>query len=90
MTKILRNREWNGKGWAILIALLVMFSAQAQAQIQTNVPALRTVYANDFTIGCLLSYRHVGFATDPPVPGQSTVVDTNGGYLIRFHMNCMS
>jgi endo-1,4-beta-xylanase len=54
------------------------------------VPALKAVYANDFTIGCLLSYRHVGFPSDPPVPGQSAVITPNGGYLIKFHMNCMS
>jgi endo-1,4-beta-xylanase len=77
----------------VLIALLLSFSNQAYAQsdtIQTNVPALKNVYAKDFTIGCLLSYRNIGFPTDPPIPGQSTVVTPNGGYLIKFHMNCMS
>ncbi|HUI10369.1 MAG TPA: endo-1,4-beta-xylanase [Bacteroidota bacterium] len=65
--------------------------AFAQADtVQTNVPALRSVYAHDFTIGCLLSYRNIGFATDPPVPGQSAVVTPQGGYLIKFHMNRMS
>ncbi len=58
--------------------------------IQTNVPALKDVYADDFYIGCLLSYKHIGFADDPYVRGQSAVVDTNGGYLIKFHMNSMS
>ena len=58
--------------------------------VQTNVPALRTVYAKDFTIGCLLSYRNIGFASDPPVPGQSPVATPPGGYLIKFHMNRMS
>jgi GH35 family endo-1,4-beta-xylanase len=61
-----------------------------RAQIQTDVPALKDVYARDFYIGCLLSYKYVGFASDPVVPGQSAVVDTNGGYLIRYHMNSMS
>jgi len=75
------------------MSLLCMFDAQGFAQsdtIQTNVPALKTVYAHDFTIGCLLSYRNIGFPTDPPVPGQSAVVTPNGGYLIKFHMNRMS
>jgi GH35 family endo-1,4-beta-xylanase len=77
-----------------LISLFILLSVQGHAgvtdTIQTNVPPLKTVYARDFSIGCLLSYRHVGFRTDPVVPGQSSVVDTNGGYLIKFHMNCMS
>jgi endo-1,4-beta-xylanase len=58
--------------------------------IQTTVPSLKAVFAGDFSIGCLLSYRNVGFADDPPVPGQSAVITPNGGYLIRFHMNSMS
>ena len=58
--------------------------------IQTDVPHLKNVYKNDFYIGCLLSYAHVGFTTDPYVPGQSSVVDPNGGYLIKYHMNSMS
>jgi endo-1,4-beta-xylanase len=58
--------------------------------IQTTVPSLKAVFAGDFFIGCLLSYRNVGFADDPPVPGQSAVITPNGGYLIRFHMNSMS
>ncbi|MBI5473806.1 MAG: endo-1,4-beta-xylanase [Ignavibacteriae bacterium] len=75
---------------AVVFFLAFIISTSTLAQIQTNVPALKNVYARDFTIGCLLSYPHVGFATDPPVPGQSSVVDTNGGYLVRFHMNSMS
>ena len=78
---------------AALAALLILCAMRAGAQtdtIQTNVPHLKDVYAGDFTIGCLLSYRHVGFPDDPPVPGQSPVVAPNGGNLIRFHMNCMS
>lgn len=62
----------------------------AQTTIQTNVPALKNVYKNDFYIGCLLSYAHVGFKTDPVVPGQSNIVDTLGGHLIKYHMNSMS
>ncbi len=75
---------------AVMTGLLVLAPEWAQAQIQTDVPALKNVYARDFTIGCLLSYRHIGFSTDPVVPGQSAVVDPNGGYLVQFHMNCMS
>ena len=71
----------------LMIPLLV--SAQSDT-IQTNVPALKNVYAKDFTIGCLLSYRNIGFPTDPPVAGQSTVVTPNGGYLVKFHMNSMT
>lgn len=58
--------------------------------IETNVPALKDVYKNDFYIGCLLSYPHIGFASDPFVPGQSAVVSSTGGYLIKYHMNSMS
>jgi len=73
---------------AVLLLPTWLFS-QSSA-IQTDVPALKEVYRNDFYIGCLLSYAHVGFATDPFVPGQSAVVDPNGGRLIQFHMNSMS
>jgi endo-1,4-beta-xylanase len=76
---------------SILISL--MFAAGVNAQtstIQTDVPALKNVYANDFYIGCLLSYTYVGFPTDPYVPGQSSITDPNGGYLIKYHMNSMS
>jgi endo-1,4-beta-xylanase len=77
----------------VLVALLFLASVSGFAQsdtIQTNVPALKDVFKHDFRIGCLLSYRHVGFATDPVVPGQSAVGFPNGGYLIKFHMNNMS
>ena len=79
--------------WIIVSAFIMSFPLKASTaldSIQTNVPALKAVYVNDFTIGCLLSYRHVGFSSDPLVVGQSSVVDTNGGYLIKFHMNSMS
>lgn len=75
------------------ISLFLFITNFAQAQtgaIQTNVPALKDVFKNDFKIGCLLSYRHVGFPDDPPVPGQSAVVAPYGGQLIKFHMNSMS
>jgi GH35 family endo-1,4-beta-xylanase len=58
--------------------------------VQTNVPALKKVYANDFYIGCLLSYKHVGFSSDPQVSGQSSVISSTGGELIRYHMNSMT
>ena len=73
-----------------VICFLIMLHSKDFAQIQTDVPHLKDVYKNDFYIGCLLSYAHVGFATDPYVPGQSNVVDPNGGYLIKYHMNSMS
>ncbi len=84
------NRRHERERRSALMALLMICSIHSFAQIQTDVPALKDVYAHDFYIGCLLSYPHIGFATDPVVPGQSAVVDTNGGYLIRHHMNSMS
>src|SRR5574341_458971 len=81
------------KNSTIFLALFIILSAQVHAQtdtIQTNVPALKNVYKNDFYIGCLLSYRNIGFPDDPPVPGQSAVITPNGGHLIKFHMNSMS
>ena len=75
------------------IVVLVMFFTNVKAQtdtVQTNVPALKNVYKNDFYIGCLLSYRNIGFTSDPYVSGQTAVVTPNGGYLIKYHMNCMS
>jgi len=77
----------------ILLSIMVLSFRLVNAQsstIQTDVPALKEVYAGDFYLGCLLSYAHIGFANDPYVPGQSDVVDTNGGYLIKYHMNSMS
>jgi endo-1,4-beta-xylanase len=74
----------------VSISLSFIYSTSIFAQIQTDVPALKDVYKNDFYIGCLLSYAHVGFATDPAVSGQSSVVDATGGYLIKYHMNSMS
>ena len=73
----------------ITFYLILILTSLNFAQIQTDVPHLKDVYKNDFYIGCLLSYAHVGFATDPYVPGQSNVVDANGGYLIKYHMNSM-
>src|SRR5262245_45613656 len=87
------SRERTLKISAIAVVTLVVFSVHAYAQtdtVQTNVPALKQVYAGDFYIGCLLSYPHVGFPDDPRVPGQSGVVAPNGGDLIKFHMNSMS
>ena len=77
----------------IVSLFMMMISVQLYGQtdtVQTNVPALKSVYAHDFYIGCLLSYRNIGFSTDPPVTGQSAVVTPYGGSLIRFHMNSMS
>ncbi|MBC7185629.1 MAG: endo-1,4-beta-xylanase [Calditrichaeota bacterium] len=83
-----RSTQWL---WSTLAALLLYLHAFAQVDtVQTNVPRLRDVYANDFYIGCLLSYRHIGLPDDPYVPGQSPVVARHGGELIRFHMNSMS
>ena len=83
------------KHWVAFIALFMTVTLQMYAQtgwgkIQTNVPALKDVYAKDFNIGCILSYPHSGFKTDSVVTGQSALIDTNGGYLVKFHMNSMS
>jgi len=76
---------------SLVFSLILINNIIAQSgTIQTNVPALKDVYKNDFKIGCLLSYAHIGFPTDPVVAGQSSVVDANGGYLIKYHMNSMS
>lgn len=77
------------KFWIVLFGIGI-FTSKLISQIQTDVPSLKDVYAKDFYIGCLLSYRHIGLPEDPPVPGQSSVVDPNGGYLVQFHMNSMS
>jgi GH35 family endo-1,4-beta-xylanase len=77
----------------ISVIVIFSFTVSIFAQydpIETNVPALKTVFKNDFKIGCLLSYQDIGFSTDPPVPGQSTVRSPQGGNLINFHMNSMS
>ena len=73
-----------------LLFLISVLTIEVDAQIQTDVPALKDIFSNDYYFGCLLSYAHVGFASDPYVLGQSTVVDPNGGYLIQYHMNSMS
>jgi endo-1,4-beta-xylanase len=74
----------------IVVLILTLISRAQTDTIQTNVPHLKQVYARDFYIGCLLSYRNIGFPSDPPVQGQSAVVTPNGGYLIQYHMNSMS
>jgi endo-1,4-beta-xylanase len=77
---------------AVLIAFLLS-APQAYGQsdtIETNVPHLKEVFANDFFIGCLLSYPHIGFPDDPPVPGQGSIIALHGGDLIKYHMNSMS
>jgi endo-1,4-beta-xylanase len=91
MKKFFVKCKENKKNWIVLIVLLTIFSTRsyAQGQTQTNVPALKDVFAKDFYIGCLLSYRNVGFPSDPIVPGQSAVITPDGGNLIKFHMNSM-
>jgi len=76
---------------ALILGVSVAEIGHAQSDtIQTNVPSLKAVFAKDFFVGCLLSYRYIGFPDDPPVSGQSAVVSPNGGKLIRMHMNSMS
>ncbi len=74
----------------VVVALLIAVSTYSFAQIQTNVPALKSVYAKDFYIGCILSYTYIGFPSDSAVTGQSAVIDSNGGYLVKYHMNSMT
>lgn len=84
---------FNLKSIVTMVSVCFAITNISQAQtgaIQTNVPALKDVFKNDFKIGCLLSYPHVGFSDDPAVPGQSAVVAPYGGQLIKFHMNSMS
>ncbi|MGB8320958.1 MAG: endo-1,4-beta-xylanase, partial [Ignavibacteriaceae bacterium] len=76
---------------AAICSIIISLQINAQTDtIQTNVPHLKNVFKNDFYIGCLLSYTYVGFPTDPFIPGQSSITDPNGGYLIKYHMNSMS
>lgn len=75
---------------ALLCCLLLTAEAQEQLPVETDVPALKDVFANDFYFGCLLSYAHIGFPDDPPVAGQSPVTAATGGDLIKYHMNSMS
>jgi Beta-1,4-xylanase len=89
MKKVRANRGGKNTPWIVFIALLMIFSTGSFSQTQTNVPALKDVYAKDFYIGCLLSYRNIGFPTDPYVTGQSAVTTPDGGNLIKFHMNSM-
>jgi hypothetical protein len=74
----------------MIISWISICSRVLAGPIQTDVPALKDVFANDCKIGCLLSYAHVGFSSDPYVAGQSNIVDADGGYLIKYHMNSMS
>lgn len=79
--------------WLMLFTAITGYGVYASAAdtIQTNVPALKDVYKKDFYIGCLLSYRHVGSTwADSTISGTSSIVDTNGGRLVRYHMNSMS
>jgi endo-1,4-beta-xylanase len=74
----------------LFIAFVALFNLRADGVVQTNVPALKDVFKDDFTIGCLLSYTHVGLPDDPQVSGQATNSVPQGGALIKYHMNGMS
>ncbi len=73
-----------------VVLLMAASCAPTPPSIQKDVPALKDVFAGDFSIGCILSYRHIGFPSDPRVPGQSAVVAPGGGELVRYHMSSMS
>lgn len=90
MKKTLEHRGERKHYPVVLLVFSAILSHQACAQIQANVPALKDVYAGDFRIGCILSYKHVGLPDDTIVPGQSPVVDPHGGELVKLHMNSMT
>ena len=85
--------------WGTLIVLFTIFSWQAHAgaySIQTNVPALKDVFAHDFRIGCMLSCRHVGFPSDPFVfeymkekefPRRKPAEESSGNILLKAKPN---
>jgi endo-1,4-beta-xylanase len=77
---------------AILAAMAALAwpGCGAAAQVQKDVPALKDVFAGHFSIGCILSYRHIGLPGDPAVPGASSVIAPLGGELVKYHMNSMS
>jgi GH35 family endo-1,4-beta-xylanase len=75
---------------SLALALIVASTGCSRAQVQKDVPALKDVFAGHFSIGCILSYRHIGLPGDPPVPGSSPVVAPLGGELVKYHMNSMS
>lgn len=84
------NRCINRPILAVCFLLSIASASIAQTGgIQTDVPAIKHVFADHFTFGCLLSYPHVGFPTDPVVPGQSGISAQHGGALVLFHMNSM-
>lgn len=72
-----------------LLAPVVHIFAQTADDIQTDLPALHEVFKDHFTFGVFLSYPHIGLPDDPHVPGQSSVLFPNGGYLVKHHMNFM-
>jgi endo-1,4-beta-xylanase len=88
------RRAFHKKSFSAVLAVLVVFVAlfglRADGGIQTDVPALKDVFKDDFYIGCLLSYNVIGLPDDPPVEGQSMVSAPEGGRLIAYHMNSMS
>ncbi len=78
-----------GIGVAFLF-LFACFPVPAQS-VQTELPALKDVFAEDFSFGCLLSYRHIALPDDVPVPGASPrALNPEGGKLIAHHMNFMA
>lgn len=72
------------------VVLLVLASVGQSDTIQTNVPALKNVYAHDFRIGCWLFVQACRLSNRSG--GARTVGRgiPNGGYLIKYHMNSMS
>jgi hypothetical protein len=68
---LIREKQTKTRGIMVIVcmAFLTVTPAFAGVQdtIQTDVPALKNVFAKDFYVGCLLSYAHIGFSTDPYV-----------------------
>ena len=83
-----------GRPAGILCALLFVLScgrteAEGASELRIQ-PPLKELFRNDFSFGCLLSYAHIGFPSDPPVRGQSRIAAPGGGELVSYHMNSMS
>ena len=58
----------------VLLTCYVSLGSPGDGGVQTDMPALKDVFAKDFYVGCILSYTHVDLSDDPPVKGQAGVL----------------
>lgn len=86
----MKTKPENSIAYSFVLIVFFISLYSFGADIQTDVPHLKEVYADDFYMGCILSYKHIGFTNDTAVPGQSAVIAPYGGNLVKFHMNSMS